>query len=65
MESYVPIHEDEVGFMAGEEVQVITKSMDGWWEIRCGQGIFFVCIQFTLSSPHLQGWIPPKNFKIV
>ena len=35
MESYVPQNEDEVGFMTGDKIEVLSKSMDGWWKIRC------------------------------
>ena len=37
METYVADGDDEVGFRAGDRIEVITKSMDGWWKIR------FVC----------------------
>ena len=35
MESYVPQNDDEVGFMTGDKIEVLSKSMDGWWKIRC------------------------------
>ena len=35
MESFSAENEDEVGFKAGERIHVISKSMDGWWKIRC------------------------------
>ena len=34
LENYIPQSEDEVGFKAGDKIEVITKSMDGWWKIR-------------------------------
>ena len=35
MESYVPQNEDEIGFNTGDKIEVLSKSMDGWWKIRC------------------------------
>ena len=35
MESYVPQNDDEVGFMTGDKIEVLSKSMDGLWKIRC------------------------------
>ena len=37
MESFVPQSEDEIGFEAGEKVEVLHKKMDGWWKIRSRQ----------------------------
>ena len=34
LENYTPQSEDEVGFRAGDKVEVLAKSMDGWWKIR-------------------------------
>ena len=34
LENYIPQSEDEVGFKAGDKVEVIAKSMDGWWKIK-------------------------------
>lgn len=34
MENYTPENDDEVGFKAGEKIEVVHKNMDGWWKIR-------------------------------
>ena len=34
MESYAAENDDEVGFMAGDKIEVVNKNMDGWWKIR-------------------------------
>ncbi len=34
METYFAENDDEVTMKAGERVEVIGKSMDGWWKIR-------------------------------
>ena len=34
MESYAPQNDDEVGFNTGDRIEVLSKSMDGWWKIR-------------------------------
>jgi hypothetical protein len=38
MESYYAENDDEITFKAGDRVDVISKSMDGWWKIRYGPG---------------------------
>lgn len=35
MESYFSENDDEITMKAGDHVEVISKSMDGWWKIRC------------------------------
>ena len=34
MESYFAENDDEITIKAGERVEVVSKSMDGWWKIR-------------------------------
>ena len=34
MESYSAQSEDEVTFKTGDKIQVLSKSLDGWWKIR-------------------------------
>lgn len=34
MESYFAENDDEITMKAGDRVDVISKSMDGWWKIR-------------------------------
>ena len=34
MESYSAQSEDEVTFKTGDTIQVLSKSLDGWWKIR-------------------------------
>ena len=34
MESYKAENEDEVGFKSGDRIEVLSKSMDGWWKIK-------------------------------
>ncbi len=34
MESYFADNEDEITINAGDSVEVISKSMDGWWKIK-------------------------------
>lgn len=34
MESYFAENDDEITMKAGDCVDVISKSMDGWWKIR-------------------------------
>ena len=31
---YKAVNQDELSIKQGETVQVINRSMDGWWEIR-------------------------------
>lgn len=34
IDGYQAINQDEVSIKQGDTVQVINRSMDGWWEIR-------------------------------
>ena len=34
MESYSAQSEDEVTFKTGDTIQVLSKSLDGWWKIK-------------------------------
>ena len=34
MESYFAENDDEITIKAGDRIEVISKSMDGWWMIR-------------------------------
>jgi hypothetical protein len=39
MESYSAQSEDEVTFKTGDTIQVLSKSLDGWWKIRCNNKV--------------------------
>lgn len=34
METYFAENDDEITIKAGDKVDVINKSMDGWWKIK-------------------------------
>lgn len=34
METYFAENDDEITMKAGDKVEVISKSMDGWWRIK-------------------------------
>ena len=37
MESYAAENDDEVGFKAGDKIEVVNRNMDGWWKIRSAE----------------------------
>ncbi|KAK0143872.1 Neutrophil cytosolic factor 1 [Merluccius polli] len=72
--AYQAEQEDEVSLEVGEEVAVIHKLLDGWWEVRKGDEIghfpsmFLQCANKKLSEPVLNNFQrrtpPPRRSTI-